>query len=933
MKKILFQVLLIEADPADVILLQDILTKKAAPEFEITAVNLLSQGLELLQMRHFDAVLLDISIPDSKGIEACYRIYRQSPDVPVVLLGRGADSQNFVQAFQAGAQDCLINEEGGWNFIPNAIRSAIERKRFCSTLDDGEESQLAKIAATVPGMIAAFRMHPDGSTEMPYASAALDQLYGLQPKDVLEDAAPALSLIHPDDKGHVYEAMAESARSLTPFRDEWRILHPRDGEIWVEGYAMPQREGDGSTLWVGFIQDITERKRSQTSMQESESRLNGIIESAMDAIISVDSEQRIVLFNPAAEKMFGCLASEVLGHPLDRFIPEPYRRVHWQHMQVFGRTGVTNRTMGKLGVIYGQRVNGEVFPIEASISQIRIGGENLYTVILRDITERKRAEDHLRSRNEEIHKLNAELERRVSERTADLSRANAELEQAARAKDEFLASMSHELRTPLNAILTLAESLEEGTYEPLNEKQLKPLRTIAESGYHLLNLINDILDLSKIEAGKMDLQMAQVEIDPLLEASLRLIKQQAQKKNLDIHLEMDPSVKYLYADARTLKQMLVNLLGNAIKFTPEGGRVGLEVHGDANHNVAHFIVWDTGIGIAPEDAHLLFKPFMQVDSGLARQYGGTGLGLSLVYRMAELHGGGVSMESVPGEGSRFTISLPWISSIQSQASSTRLSANLPVVRRALIIEDSPTAADQLTRYLGELGAEVSVHPAGKAAFDRAVHDHPDVILLDIQLPILSGWDVLKALKNDRRTRAIPVIVVTVVDEPGQGLALGAADYVVKPITRSRLHEALRKALAPDGGAPESLLTDLPVVLIAEDNPANQITYSDFLRYKGYRVVLTRDGIEVIKQTREVHPDLILMDIQMPGMDGLETVRRLRADPELSGIPIIALTALVMPGDRERCLEAGADDYLTKPVSLKYLAQTIETYLSRKDHAP
>lgn len=843
MEKNIIHVLVIEADPAETIIPQEILGRKAPPEFKITVVHLLSQGLELLQERHFDVILLNLDYPDGQGLEACYQIDQQSPDTPVIVLGKGSDEQIFLQAFRAGAQDYLVIEDEGWNYLPAVIRSAIKRHRFRTTFRVSEESQLAK----------------------------------------------------------------------------------------DEGHTLPEGEPDGSTLKVGFIQDITERKRSQKFLQEGESRLNGIIESAMDAIISVDSEQRIVLFNSAAEKMFGCPATEVLGHSLDRFIPKPYRREHWHHMQVFGRTGVTNRTMGKLGVIYGQKANGEVFPIEASISQIQIDGKNLYTVILRDITERKRAEDNLRSRNEEIRKLNAELERRVFERTADLSHANAELEQAARSKNEFLASMSHELRTPLNAIITLAESLEEGTYDPLNERQLKPLRTIAESGYHLLNLINDILDLSKIEAGKMDLQMDLVEVDPLLQASLRLIKQQAQKKNLKILLETDQSVQYLYADPRTLKQMIVNLLGNAVKFTPESGRIGLEVNGDAVHNVVHFVVWDTGIGIAPEHTGLLFKPFMQVESGLARQYDGSGLGLSLVYRMAELHGGSVSVESVPGEGSRFTISLPWISSVQPQISSPQLQASLPEVHRALIIEDSPTAADQLTRSLSELGAEVSVHPAGEAAIDKAIQYSPDVIIMDIQLPLLSGWEVLESLKTDKRTKSIPVIVVTVVDEPTRGLALGADDYLVKPITRSRLHEALRKVLTLNTIAPETLPSDPPVVIIAEDNPANQITYSDFLTYKGYHVVLTQNGIEAIERSREVNPDLILMDIQMPGVDGLEAIRRLRADPDLQNIPVIALTALAMPGDRERCLKAGADDYLSKPVSLRHLAQTIETFLQREDH--
>jgi CheY-like chemotaxis protein len=379
--------------------------------------------------------------------------------------------------------------------------------------------------------------------------------------------------------------------------------------------------------------------------------------------------------------------------------------------------------------------------------------------------------------------------------------------------------------------------------------------------------------------------------------------------------------------------MLVNLLSNAVKFTPEDGRIGLEVRGDPGQGVAHFTVWDTGIGIAPEHARQLFRPFIQVDSGLARQYGGSGLGLSLVYRMAEMHGGGVSMSSVPGQGSRFTISLRWEGPGEPGGTGPLQPAHVPNLQRALVIEDSPTAADQLGRYLSELGAQVTVVPAGEPALSKAVEIHPEVILLDILLPGLSGWEVLEQLKADGRTRAIPVIVVSVVDEQARGLALGAADYAIKPITRSRLHEALWKALTPSAGTragtAESSSAGRPAILIAEDNPANQATYADYLSIKGYRVVLSANGAEAIERAREVRPDLILMDIQMPGMDGLEATRRLRADAGLCSTPIIALTALAMPGDRERCLAAGVDAYLTKPVSLKLLAQFIEMHLHRK----
>ncbi len=399
------------------------------------------------------------------------------------------------------------------------------------------------------------------------------------------------------------------------------------------------------------------------------------------------------------------------------------------------------------------------------------------------------------------------LAQRVQERTAELSRANAELAKAARLKDEFLAGMSHELRTPLNAILGSAEILQTGVFGTLNEKQLKFSKNIEESGTHLVTLINDILDLSKIEAGKMEMEMGPVSMESVCEASLRMVKQLAHNKQLEVFQSINGQELALQADERRLKQMLVNLLSNAVKFTPEGGQIGLEVVADEAEQIVHFAVWDTGIGIAQEDMHRLFQPFVQLDSRLARQYTGTGLGLSLVARMAELHGGGISVESEVDQGSRFTISLPWVRPIR--------------------------------------------------AANSAEESNPQV--------------------------SLPATAPTKNGKPYQ-------------------------------------------ILLADDNEDNINLFQDYLQATGYQVVVARNGKEALERTQEDKPDLILMDIQMPEMDGLEATRCLRADATLAPIPIITITALAMPGDRERCMAAGADDYLSKPVQLEKLLKTIQVHL-------
>lgn len=421
-----------------------------------------------------------------------------------------------------------------------------------------------------------------------------------------------------------------------------------------------------------------------------------------------------------------------------------------------------------------------------------------------DITERKQMELALEAERNR-------LAQRVDERTADLSRANSNLARALRVKDEFLANMSHELRTPLNAILGLSESLSEQIAGPLNEKQQKYISTISESGHHLLSLINDILDLAKIDAGQITLDINKVDVHSVCQASLRMIKQLAQKKNQEVSLEIDDGLGLMWADERRLKQMLVNLLGNAVKFTPENGRLGLEVHGDEEANKISFTVWDKGIGIRDEDLLRLFQPFVQLDSGLARETTGTGLGLVLVAQMARLHGGGINAVSEPENGSRFTIVLPW---------------------------EPALAMDAATR-----------------------------------------------MKITGKFRAIKL------DEKNQ-----------------------------------------PIILLVEDTKEVTMMVKDYLELAGYKVVTAQDGVDAIVQAKLVRPDLILMDVQMPRMDGLEATRKLRSEPDFRYTPIIALTALAMPSDRERCLEAGMDEYISKPINLKALIKIIQGCLLNDQEA-
>jgi PAS domain S-box-containing protein len=404
----------------------------------------------------------------------------------------------------------------------------------------------------------------------------------------------------------------------------------------------------------------------------------------------------------------------------------------------------------------------------------------------------------------------------IFETNRNLELTNQELIHATLRKSEFLATMSHELRTPLNAILGLSEAMEDEVFGELNECQIKSLRTVRRSGRHLLSLINDILDVSKIEAGKLEPEIVTTVVQDLCSSSLIFVKQQAFEKQIKLEVQLPPAVGNIAVDERRMRQLLINLLSNAVKFTPVGGKVTLSVvrqekeDSEDGSSWIEFKVTDTGIGISAANQDKLFQPFMQLDSSLNRQYAGTGLGLTLVKQIAELHGGTVQLQSELHQGSCFTVTLP----------------------HTCLLGDQDTCSFSIFDSL-------------------TAHPH---------------------------------------------------------FTNQKVAER-------------------SVILLAEDNEANISTFSSYLTAKGYSMILAKNGQEAIDLTHSEQPNLILMDIQMPHVDGIQAITTIRQNPQLLGVPIIALTALAMRGDRERCLAAGANDYLAKPVQLKQLNQKIQEWLN------
>ncbi len=531
-------------------------------------------------------------------------------------------------------------------------------------------------------------------------------------------------------------------------------------------------------------------------------------------------------------------------------------------------------------------------------------------LVRQEARQRKEAEEALRASNEEI------------------AAKNIQLETANRMKSEFLANMSHELRTPLNAIIGFSEMLKDGVLGKLGVKQKGYITDIYNSGEHLLSLINDILDLSKVEAGKMTLETEPLEVAGLLRNSLSVVKEKALKHRIAIKLDLAGAPPRILADARKVKQIVYNLLSNAVKFTPDGGQVeifartvsrdALELQAPEGMAVRllplpasewrdflEIKVCDNGLGIAAADLDRLFQAFQQLDASLARNFVGTGLGLALVKRMTVLHGGTVAVASAPGQGSCFAVWLPCRtegvagagSPANPQPAATAASeAAAPDAQHALVIEDEDQAAEVLRLYLESAGFSVARAADAERGLAMAARQRPDLITLDLLLPGMGGWEALERLKADPALAGVPVVIVTVVDVPGgAGFALGAAKVLQKPLRRKTLLGALRELGL--GGKERELFT----VLAVDDDPkALELIAASLAGEKNCTLLTAGSGQEAITRVRQTVPDLLILDLMMPGVSGFDVVDALKNEPATAAMPILVLTAkTVTQADRER----------------------------------
>ncbi len=686
------------------------------------------------------------------------------------------------------------------------------------------------------------------------------------------------------------------------------LLNATGGSGYSIGWYISRVEMLAATTFL-VIALLAEANRLSHVFATSERRLRGIVDGVADALVAVDAHSAITSVNPAAAALFGFAAEDLTGTPVARILPE--------------YAGVADYLEGSIVETAARDARGNVFPVEFALGRDIAHALGERIIILRDITQRKSAEDAIRA-------------------------AHDRAVEAAEVKSQFLATMSHEIRTPINAVVGMSELM---LQTPLSDEAREYATTVRDSAESLLAIVNDILDFSKIEAGRMELESVPFAPVVAVENATDILSAAARKKGLSLSTYVASDVpRRVLGDADRLRQVLLNLLGNAVKFTSTGSVTVRAVVDSADDAavVLRFSVTDTGPGIAPDAAEQLFEPFRQADQSTRRRFGGTGLGLSISRRIVDLMGGKIGFDSSLGYGSTFWFTIAF-ARVAEEPDATRGESLRGA--RVLVVDQDAAARQALDQYLIAWGAVASStgNPAhaldlAKAAAGRRAPF--DVVIVDRR----AGGDAFAfaaRLRNVPGLGSLPLLLVTGADEPSPSVDARAGGFTAvlrKPIRQAALHDALRIAIDGDGDdipiapavavptAEDAARDDAPredsvLVLVVEDNPVNRKLALQQLKKLGFRAHAVTDGREAVDAVANGVYDVVLMDCQMPDVDGFEATRQIRrAEASRGGhVPIVAMTANALEGDREACLAAGMDAYLAKPVQLSALRAAVERF--------
>jgi two-component system sensor histidine kinase/response regulator len=804
------------------------------------------------------------------------------------------------------ASSSVPNKRGyGFSVI---LRDITERRQMERRLATSEAYFKSVIEASSDVVLAV-----DMKGKIVFAGGSQERIFQYKPEEVQDTLAA--SYIHPDDLALSTKRLSNIGRDpnlLTEVR-----IRRKDGTYCeCESIGRPVTDAAGKSVIVISIRDITERKR----IQREAALLSTVVKASQDAIISFSTEAKITSWNPAAERAYGYSAEEAIGQGIDLFVrPEdlPHGLAATRGVIESGQPASwEEQSRSRDGTEFTSAIT--VFPILGAAGTVEgVAG------IGRDITERKRMEKAL-----------------IDSREEALA--------ASRAKSEFLSTMSHEIRTPMNAILGMTELLAE---TELQSDQRHYLEAMSANGNALLNLINSILDLARIESGRLQIEMAEFDLGDLIDQTISTFGVSAHGKGLELAARIAPGVPdRLIGDPLRLRQVLVNLLGNAIKFT-EMGQVVLEIDFAPAQapGVLLFTVTDTGVGIPPDRLQSIFASFTQVDSSTTRKYGGSGLGLAIAQRLVTMMGGQIGVQSEVNHGSKFSFTIHFDLASRVFAPSKQSVLSL-VGSRVLVVDDNQINRLIAREMMTSCGADVSEAESGAEALvaaQQACHSGRPfrIILLDMRMPGMDGLEVARRIRDDHLPVEPLILMLSSDDlkpqiERLRELALDA--YLVKPITRTEVFQAIRRVMndsnregvEPLARRQEPQLANDSTddrrkrrVLVAEDSPDNRLVIAAYLRKEPYQLDFAENGRVVVERFRAQSYDLVLMDIQMPEMDGLEATRLIRqweCEHDLGHTPIIALTASVLEEDVKKTLAAGCDQHLSKPIKKGILIEALRS---------
>jgi adenylate cyclase len=755
---------------------------------------------------------------------------------------------------------------------------------------NAEHARLCELMASSPAVI--YSYEAKGSFRPTFIGQNIRTLLGYEPDEYLAHPDFWRRCVHPDDLARV-EAETAHLYKKGHHVVEYRFLKKAGEYCWVSDEWHLMRDKDGQPVEVvGSWSDITARKQalqeSQALVEQAQARVSDAIESMSDGFALWDTDDRLVMSNRRSQDILNLPDLLVPGIRFDDLIrPVAFDRQYLDE-SIGNREAWFQRRLAlhrNAPSVHEQKLTDGTW-LRIGEHRTQEGGT---VTTWTDITSLKQREDEL------------------AETVRQLKIARDQAMEASRTKSSFLANMSHELRTPLNAIIGLTELLCQNAERFGTGKALDPLRRVLGAGRHLLNIINDILDLSKIEAGKLDLHFEEVMIRPVLEEVIGTARPLAEQNRNQLSLECSAEIGVVRCDAMRLRQILLNVVGNACKFTKDGSiQLRVTHRHDIRREWIEFEVSDTGIGMTEEQLGRLFQDFAQADASTTRQFGGTGLGLAITRRLCQMMEGDVTAISSLGKGSTFRVCLPTARGGTipvAETTHTPKTDGAEAVRDlVLVIDDDPTARELISTHLQEEGFGVQTASCGIDGLKLARELRPAAITLDILLPDIDGWTVLAALKGDPTLADIPVIIVTIVDEQRRGITLGAAGYLTKPIDRHRLLGIV---------APYRVTERTNTVLIVDDDEQHRQLVRTTLEAQGWAVTEATNGRHAIRALASGLPDVVLLDLMMPEMDGFQVVATLQENPAWRQVPVIIVTALDLTAEDHRRLRGGVQEILSK----------------------